>query len=336
MAFAIAAAVLSAKDRTYDTTMHRSLRTVTDAALRAFMVFVVAAGVLALPQVVAAQYFGRNKVPWERFDFTILETEHFRIHYYASDSPTGEYVARLAERWYGRLAAFFDHEFREKKPLIIYQEHADFQQTRVTTGLIGEGTGGFTESLLDRVVLPLTGINADNDHVLGHELVHAFQFDIARRAAEEEMRSEPRRVPLWVTEGLAEYLSQGRYDPATAMWMRDAVAAGLLPRQEGRTATAVALPIRSGRLGVCGRPVGRRHGAGALPRSDERRRRGRDRSGSRPRSGRVLSRLSRDAGIGLRSDHGGPTAALGHGATVARRSRDRRVRKPSVSYRKSC
>ena len=29
-----------------------------------------------------AQYFGRNKVQYERFDFRVLKTEHFDVHYY--------------------------------------------------------------------------------------------------------------------------------------------------------------------------------------------------------------------------------------------------------------
>jgi hypothetical protein len=130
--------------------------------------------------VAVGQYFGRNKVLWEEFEFSVLETEHFDIYYYPPESATGEYVAQLAERWYTRSSTFFDHEFKEKKPLVIYQDHADFQQTVISSGLIGEGTGGFTESLQNRVVLPLTGIHADNDHVIGHELAHVFQFDILR------------------------------------------------------------------------------------------------------------------------------------------------------------
>jgi hypothetical protein len=31
----------------------------------------------------------------------------------------------------------------------------------------------------DRVVMPFTGVYAENDHVLGHEMVHVFQYDIA-------------------------------------------------------------------------------------------------------------------------------------------------------------
>lgn len=189
----------------------------------------LATGLLAVwPTEPQAQYFGRNKVLWERFEFEILETEHFLIHYYPPDAAHARTVADLAERWYARLSLFFAHEFDEKKTLVIYLNHADFQQTVITPGLIGEGTGGFTESALDRVVLPLTGVNADNDHVIGHELVHVFQFDIARRLAGQG-GARLSQMPLWMIEGLAEYLSQGRFDPATAMWMRDAVLHGALP-----------------------------------------------------------------------------------------------------------
>lgn len=186
----------------------------------------------ALPVTVEAQYFGRNKVLWEQFEFEVLETEHFRVHYYPPNAPSGEYAAALAERWYARFALFFGHELEEKIPIVIYRDHADFQQTAVTSGLIGEGTGGFTESIRDRVVLPLTGVNADNDHVIGHELAHAFQFHLLKERASQTRQAQPTQVPLWVVEGLAEYLSEGRHDVTTAMWMRDAVLHDLLPDPE--------------------------------------------------------------------------------------------------------
>lgn len=207
------------------------MQRVTTASAR---VFAAIGGLLAIcalalwPAEPHAQYFGRNKVLWEQFEFEILETEHFLIHYYPPDAAHARYVARIAERWYARLSRFFDHELDEKKPLIIYANHADFQQTVVTPELIGEGTGGFTESMLDRVVLPLTGVNADNEHVIGHELVHVFQFDIAAKSRGGQGAGLS-GLPLWMIEGLAEYLSQGRVDPATAVWMRDAVRHEALP-----------------------------------------------------------------------------------------------------------
>jgi Tol biopolymer transport system component len=189
-------------------------------------------GVCLAPNDLYGQYFGRNKVLWEQFDFEVLETAHFRIHYYPPDARSGEYTAVLAERWYARLARFFDHDLEQKIPIIIYRDHADFQQTAVTSGLIGEGTGGFTESVRNRVVLPLTGINADNDHVIGHELAHAFQFHLLKERGSQTRQAQPTQIPLWVVEGLAEYLSEGRRDPTTAMWMRDAVLHDRLPDPE--------------------------------------------------------------------------------------------------------
>ncbi|MFP3941202.1 MAG: BamA/TamA family outer membrane protein [Thermoanaerobaculia bacterium] len=188
---------------------------------------------LALPAPPAdAQYFGRNKVLWEDFPFHRLETENFEIYYYPEDNPAIREVAALAEQWYDRLSEAFGHELSGKKPLILYNTHADFQQTTVTTGLIGEGTGGFTEPLRDRVVMPLTGVRSETDHVLGHELVHAFQFDIFKgreRGAGGAGSTRLQTLPLWMVEGLAEYLSQGREDPQTALWLRDAELHGSLP-----------------------------------------------------------------------------------------------------------
>src|SRR5262245_4922603 len=47
-----------------------------------------------------AQYFGRNKVRYETYDFQVLRTEHFDIHYYSREREAAELAGRMAERWY--------------------------------------------------------------------------------------------------------------------------------------------------------------------------------------------------------------------------------------------
>jgi Tol biopolymer transport system component len=81
-------------------------------------------------------------------------------------------------------------------------------------------------------VLPLAGPIGETDHVLGHELVHAFQFDITGTSGPVSSDNLPTAVqlPLWFVEGMAEYLSLGSVDPHTAMWMRDAIDRDHLPR----------------------------------------------------------------------------------------------------------
>ena len=80
-----------------------------------------ALGVLMLlvAQPAAAQYFGRNKVQYEDFDFRILETPHFDLYYYPAEYDAVVAAARLAERWYERLSVTFDHQLRERQPIVF-------------------------------------------------------------------------------------------------------------------------------------------------------------------------------------------------------------------------
>lgn len=168
-----------------------------------------------------AQYFGQNKVQYDSFAFEVLETEHFDIHYYPIESDAARIVGRMAERWYQRLSTLLDHQLSSRQPVFIYASHPEFEQTNVVEGMISEATGGVTEGGRRRVVLPLGASLGETDHVLGHELVHAFQYDILGPNIE--------RAPLWFIEGMAEYLSIGPRHPQTAMWLRDAALQGALP-----------------------------------------------------------------------------------------------------------
>jgi hypothetical protein len=177
----------------------------------------------------SAQYFGQNKVHYRSFDFQVLRTDHFDIYFYPSERPGVDIAARMAERWRVRLERLLKHELRGRQPLVLYGSHTDFEQTNVIGGEIGEGTGGVTEPLRRRIVLPLAGPLADTDHVIGHELVHAFQFDMTTGPDDAPGRTGADRLPLWFIEGMAEYLSIGPVDSNTALWIRDAARREKLP-----------------------------------------------------------------------------------------------------------
>ena len=193
--------------------------------LRAFVLFFVLA--FGAAGVASAQYFGRNKVQYDDFDFKTFSTENFDIYFYPDEREAVMDAGRMAERWYQRHSRTFLREFKQRKPLIFYANSADFQQTNAIRGQIGQGTGGVTESIKERVIMPLTGSYKETDHVLGHELVHSFQYDIALRRNNQGFSL--RRLPLWLVEGMAEYLSVGSVDAHTAMWLRDAALREDLP-----------------------------------------------------------------------------------------------------------
>ena len=192
---------------------------------------VIACCLLSLvPATALAQgaYFGRNKVQYRTFDFQVLKTEHFDIYFYPEEEEGARMTARMAERWYARLSRLLRHELRGRQPLILYASNAHFWQTTAIQGEIGEGTGGVTEAYKRRIVLPLAGPIEATEHVLGHELVHAFQYDITNTNVSSG-NAGALSLPLWFIEGMAEYLSLGPVDPHTAMWLRESARKEKLP-----------------------------------------------------------------------------------------------------------
>ena len=136
-----------------------------------------ALSLFALP--VQAQYFGRNAVQYETFHFKVLKTQHFDIYFYDREAELAAEAGRMAERWYTRLSTVLRHQLSGRQPLILYADAPDFWQTNVFGGQQpGEGTGGVTESIKRRIVLPAGASLKETDHVIGHELTHAFQYDI--------------------------------------------------------------------------------------------------------------------------------------------------------------
>ena len=178
----------------------------------------------------SAQYFGQNKVSYRRHEFRVLETDHFDIYFHQERSEPVEVAGRLAERWWRRLSHFFGHELSGRQTIVLYSSKPDFDQTSIVSGLIDEGTAGLTELRRRRIALPFAGSLADTDHVLGHEIVHAFQMDLAAHTPLQPGTSGAEPLALWASEGLAEYLTLGPVDTHTAMWLRDAVRHGTLPR----------------------------------------------------------------------------------------------------------
>ena len=185
---------------------------------------------LAFPSTSLAQggYFGGNKVQYRTFKFQVLKTEHFDIYYYAEEEQAARMASRMAERWYARISTLLNHDLRGRQPLILYASGPHFRQTNAIEGELGEGTGGVTEAYKRRIVLPFAGPIEATDHVLGHELVHAFQYDITNTNVSSG-NVGALALPLWFIEGMAEYLSVGPVDSHTSMWMREAARHEKLP-----------------------------------------------------------------------------------------------------------
>jgi hypothetical protein len=108
-------------------------------------------------------------------------------------------------------------------PLILFKTSSEFQQQNVIPGAAQEGVGAFAEPSRDRIVMPLDEPPDLLYRLIVHELTHIFEFDIIPQSLIR------RSVPLWVNEGLSDYMT-GIWRPIDLMTVRDAAVADIVPK----------------------------------------------------------------------------------------------------------
>lgn len=175
-------------------------------------------------QASAQAIFGRNKVVYSDREWWVLEDGWLHLYYYPEEEELARQTLAIAREAYDDFADYFDYEFDEPIPIILYGSHHDFKQTHVTPGFVPEGTAGFTEFVKGRIALRATGNYADLHHLVRHELVHAFMLHEMADIHNERGLYDYIGPPLWFIEGLAESVANdGQPDSDARMFVRDAV-----------------------------------------------------------------------------------------------------------------
>lgn len=174
----------------------------------------------------AQYYFEKNKVQYQDFHFKTLQTEHFLIYFYDGGENLAEYTSKYAEDYFKQLSADLQLVIKDKIPVIVYNSPSEFEQTNIVTELIDEAVGGFSELFKNRVVVPFNGSYFEFKHVIEHEITHIFEFEMfyhSQVASILTLVSEF-QIPLWVTEGFSEYMSQeSQSEIGSEIFLRDFV-----------------------------------------------------------------------------------------------------------------
>jgi Tol biopolymer transport system component len=176
-----------------------------------------------------------NKVRDQRFEWKVLRTPRFDIHFYSSPAkpepdgvlPRAREVAAWLEAGLKKNTALFGVEVTRRVPVFLYRSHTDFEQTNLYPA-VPVGVGAFAESLRDRIVIPLYPSERYMQRVLEHELTHVISYYSLypyRLPSFHILKSF--LFPTWFMEGLAQFGSPFR-DSETDMRIRDATLDGRL------------------------------------------------------------------------------------------------------------
>lgn len=194
------------------------------------ILYLIAMVAVASTPPVYAQLFGKNKVQYRVFDWSFIQSPHFDIYFYGEGQSLAEFTSEVAEDAYRQISRHLNWDLRRRVSIVVYNSHNDFQQTNVTYSYMPEGVGGVTELFKNRVVIPFEGSYEQFRHVIHHELVHAMINDMVfGGSVQSAMVNRVRlRIPLWMNEGLAEYLSMG-WDTQADMIIRDVAVHDRIP-----------------------------------------------------------------------------------------------------------
>jgi hypothetical protein len=168
-------------------------------------------------------YFGKNQVRYDRFEWWTYETDHFVIYYYPEIEPHLERMAGYAESAYQHVSSELKYDLAHKVPLILFQTSSEFQQQNVVPGAAQEGVGAFAEPVRQRIVMPMDEPHDLLYRLIVHELTHQFEYDMIPTSLIR------RAVPLWVNEGLSDYMT-GMWRPQDLMSVRDAAITDIIPK----------------------------------------------------------------------------------------------------------
>ena len=203
---------------------HRS-----DRRLRALLpAAAVAAAVVLAPALASAQtpfipYFGKNMIRYDNFEWHIYTTDHFEIYYYPAIEPHLERIAGYAESAYQHISSELKYDLAYKVPLILFKTSSEFQQQNVIPGAAQEGVAAFAEPTRYRILMPIDEPPDLLYRLIVHELTHQFEFDIIPTSLIR------RNIPLWVNEGLSDYMT-GLWRAIDLMTVRDAAVADIIPK----------------------------------------------------------------------------------------------------------
>ena len=191
----------------------------------ATLVFMLVAGAAGAQQAQFRPYYGKNKVQYDHHAWHVYRSPHFEVYYYPEFEQHLGRVVSYAESAYERVSNELKHEISFPIPLILYKTFTEFAQTNLFPIEIPEGVLAFAEPVRDRMVLPIDEPPDKLQELIIHELTHIFEFDIIPRSLVR------RSVPLWIDEGLADYMT-GKWDSLDLMTIRDAAVTDNIPTFE--------------------------------------------------------------------------------------------------------
>jgi len=172
---------------------------------------------------------GQNQVAWYDFAWQYVDVPPpgggkggIRLYYYRSEAAQARRALPAIQSAFARLVDQFHYNPTRRIPYILYATQREFQTQNVFQ--LSESGLSVTSPQDLKMAVPYFGDHSKFVEVSTHEMVHQFHIQKMKdQAGAEGIHSAIDLLPLWFTEGIAEYYSKGGLDSETDLFLRDLV-----------------------------------------------------------------------------------------------------------------
>lgn len=188
----------------------------------AFM-FVAFAGTNANLLAQQQAQFGKIKPQYQSFTWNFLQSRSFDIYYHDGGEYLAQYAGITLEEGAKATQRILGFSWNERLPVMIYNSPNEAQQTNAQEGLLERGAGNINELRKNRMVVAFRGdwdvFRLALRKELAFSMVNLLYYGVNLPSPINGQFD----LPVWFSEGLAEYISHEGVSTETDMFARDMV-----------------------------------------------------------------------------------------------------------------
>lgn len=159
--------------------------------------------------------FGKNRVQYEIFDWSFIETEHFELYYYGYGITIAKIAGEIAEREYQNITETVGYAPYYKTKILVYNSIQDLRQSNIGINQQGYAITGQTSFIRAEVEVAFSGSKYLFEEDVKRCISDALIFEMMYGGSLKDMikSSYLLNLPNWFIIGASDYIARG--------WSRD-------------------------------------------------------------------------------------------------------------------
>ncbi len=154
--------------------------------------------------------FGQNRVQYEEFIWSYVESENFVIYYYQGGQQLGKFTLLAAEESLPEIESKLEFKNNSKIEFMVYHDISDLKQTNIGLDTESINTGGVTKIIGNKVFIHFNGNYQEMERDIRQGIARVFLEKMVFGGNIQEVLQNAvlLNLPDWYINGLTAYIGE--------------------------------------------------------------------------------------------------------------------------------